>query len=156
MRPAAFLVRCVDATLGRVHPNANVIESVRSTLSAEPHVRWGYVFGSVARGEAYRDVDVAIMPAASMPAGAVAWGRLLSTLEAATGTRVDLVDLGQPDLPLVGPMLCERIVVLDRDRTARCAWEADTTSRWLDFRPAYHEFLRVRDLAMQKRLQANH
>lgn len=132
-----------------------LITAVGTALAGDPMVRWAYVFGSVARREPYRDVDVAIMPAAGMPAGAVAWGQLIARLESATGTKVDLVDLSQPDLPLVGPMLTERIVVLDHERGARCAWEADTTSRWLDFRPSYDEFLRVRNLAMQQRLQGN-
>lgn len=111
------------------------------------------MFGSVARGGPFRDVDVAIMPSPSTPAGAVAWGQLVAALETAVGTKVDLVDLSQPDLPLVGPMACERVVVLDRDRDARVDWEAETTSRWLDFRPSYEEFLRVRALAMRQRLQ---
>lgn len=122
-------------------------------LTERPDAQWAYVFGSVARGGPFRDVDVAIMPSASMPSGAVAWGQLVARLETAVGTTVDLVDLSQPDLPLFGPMLCERVVVLDRDRAARIAWEAETTSRWLDFRPSYEEFLRLRDLAMRQRLQ---
>jgi hypothetical protein len=47
------------------------------------------------------------------------------------------------------------VLVLDREHDARCAFEAETTSRWLDFRPAYEEFLRVRTLAMQRRLQGS-
>jgi len=131
---------------------SEVIDAMKHALAKEPHVRWAYVFGSAARGTTYRDVDVAIMPAASMPAGAVAWGAIVARLEAAARTKVDLVDLSQDNLPLVGPMLTERILVLDRERDARCAFEAETTSRWLDFRPAYEEFLRVRTLAMQRRL----
>ncbi len=131
---------------------AEAIDAVRLVLAAEPHLRWAYVFGSVARGTTYRDVDVAIMPAPSMPPGAVAWGQLVARLEATLGTKVDLVDLDTADLPFVGPMLCERIVVLDRDRDRRHAWEAETTSRWLDFRPSYEEAQRVRTLAMQRRL----
>ena len=41
--------------------NEQVLQAVRRVLAAEPDVRWGYVFGSVARGEPYRDVDVAVM-----------------------------------------------------------------------------------------------
>ena len=128
---------------------------MKHALANEPHVRWAYVFGSAARGTAYRDVDVAIMPAATMPGGAVAWGAIVARLETAAKTKVDLVDLSQDNLPLVGPMLTERVLVLDRERGARCAFEAETTSRWLDFRPAYEEFLRVRTLAMQRRLQGS-
>ena len=136
----------------RMRPPGEVIEAVRKDLAAQPHLRWAYVFGSVARGTSYRDVDVAVMPAASLPKGAVAWGQLVAQLEAVVGTKVDLVDLSQPNLPLDGPMLVERIVVLDREAPARRTWEAETTSMWLDFKPSYEEFLRVRDLAMKKRL----
>lgn len=131
-----------------------VIAAVRKAIADEPHLRWAYVFGSVARGvPGFRDVDVAVMTAASMPAGAVAWGALVSRLEAAVGTKVDLVDLACGDLPLLGPMLLDRIIVLDRDPSARHAFEAETTSRWLDFKPSYEEFLRVRSLAARRRVQ---
>jgi predicted nucleotidyltransferase len=130
-----------------------VIDTVRQTLAAESHLRWGYVFGSVARRTPYRDVDVAVMPASTLPKGGVAWGQIIARLEAAAAVKVDLVDLSQPNLPLVGPMLTERIVVLDREPQARRTWEAETTSRWLDFRPSWDEADRIRTLAMQRRLR---
>jgi predicted nucleotidyltransferase len=130
-----------------------MVDAVTRVLADEPHVRWAYVFGSVARSGSYRDVDVAVMPAASMAPGAVAWGRIIARLEAATGTKVDLVDLSHPDLPLVGPMLTERVVVVDREREARLQWEVETTARWLDFRPAYEAAGRTRTMAMQARLR---
>ena len=128
------------------------IEAARRLLAAEPHLRWGYVFGSVARGQRGRDLDVAIMPAATMPPGAVGWGLIIARLEAGTGRQVDLVDLGCADLPLLGPMLLDRVVVLDREPDARRAFEADTTSRWLDFKPSFEEAERIRNLAMRARL----
>lgn len=129
-----------------------LIEATRSLLAAEPHLRWGYVFGSVARGQRGRDLDIAIMPAASMPAGAVAWGQIVARIEAGLGRNVDVVDLGCANLPLLGPMLLDRVVVVDREPDARHAFEAETTSRWLDFKPSYEEAERIRALAMQTRL----
>jgi predicted nucleotidyltransferase len=134
-------------------PPGEVIAILRRTLADEPHLRWAYLFGSAARGPRYRDVDVAVMPAPSMPGGGVAWGQIVARLEAAVQKKVDLVDLQTRHLPLVGPMLEGRVVVLDRDPAARHAWEADTTSRWLDFRPAYAEADRIRKLALQQRLR---
>jgi predicted nucleotidyltransferase len=131
---------------------SRVIESAREALSAEPDLRWGYVFGSVARGEPYRDVDIAVMPAPTMAERAVAWGQLMARLEAAIGADVDLADLGRPNLPFVGPLLTERVVVLDRERAARIAWEAETTSHWLDFRPAWEAAERTRTRAMLRRV----
>lgn len=80
------------------------------------------------------------------------WGRLVALLEGAVAIRVDLVDLSQPNLPLVGPLLTER-VVLDREPQARRTCEAETTSRWLDFKPSWEEAERIRTLAMQRRLR---
>lgn len=140
-------------TLPSMRTPAEMVEEVRRVLAAEPHLRWGYVFGSVARGTTtYRDVDVAIMPAPTMPPGILPFGQIVARLEATLGTKVDLVDLSAAELPFVGPMLCERIVVLDRERDARHVWEAETTVRWIDFRPSYEEALRVRTLAMQRRV----
>jgi predicted nucleotidyltransferase len=132
-----------------------VIAAVQRVLAADQHVRWAYVFGSVARRTAYRDVDVALMPAPTMPAGGVAWGQRIAALEAVVACKIDLVDLSRTDLPLVGPMLLERVVVVDREPAARHTFEADTTSRWLDFKPSYEEFLRVRALAAARRLQGS-
>ncbi|MFO1076706.1 MAG: nucleotidyltransferase domain-containing protein [Planctomycetota bacterium] len=129
------------------------IGAARAVLAAEPHLLWACVFGSVARGEAGRDLDIAVMPSPTMPAGAVAWGQLIARLEAATGVKVDLVDLRHAPLPLLGPLLVDRIVVVDRDPLARHRFEADSTSRWLDFKPSYQEAQRIRLLAMQRRLQ---
>jgi predicted nucleotidyltransferase len=142
-------------TLALVRSPDEVIDAVRKALAVEPHLRWGYVFGSVARKVPYRDVDVAVMPAATMPAGAVAWGQIIARLEAAIGRKVDLVDLTQPNLPLVGPLLTERVVVLDHEAQARRTWEAETTSRWLDFKPSWEEANRIRRLAMQRRLRGD-
>jgi hypothetical protein len=38
-----------------------------------------------------------------------------------------------------------------RDPDARHAWEASTTSRWLDFEPSYREFLAARERAARLR-----
>lgn len=130
------------------------LDSLRERLAREQGLRWAYLFGSAARGEQHRDVDVAVMPMAAVAEGGpglVELGLLAGDLEALTGTRVDLVDLGAAPLPLAGPMLRERVVLLDRDPTARHIWEADTTSRWLDFEPAYERYAAVRRAAFLRR-----
>ena len=132
-----------------------LIEATRQALTAEPHLRWAYVFGSVARGQPGRDLDVAIMPAVTMPGGAVVWGEMIARLEAVASRRVDLVDLGCANLPLLGPMLLDRVVVLDRDPDARHVFEAETTSRWLDFKPSFDAAERIRTAAMQDRLRGS-
>ncbi len=136
-----------------VQSRDRIVDAVRRVLAAEPHLRWAYLFGSLARGEPFRDVDVAVMPAPEFPSGLVYWGRLVAALEETTGHRVDLADLTTAELPFVGPMLEERIVVLDRHTAARRTFEAETTSRWIDFRPHWQEAQRLRELALQQRLR---
>ena len=87
-----------------------------------------------------------------MASGAVVFGQLIAQLEEAVATTVDLIDLRTAPLPLLGALLPERVVVLDRDPAARHTWEADTCSLWLDFRPSYEEAGRIRALAMRERL----
>ena len=128
---------------------AEAIAVVRRILAEEPDVRWAYVFGSAARGGPHRDVDVAVMPTPATTAAGL--GAIVARLETAVGCKVDLVDLTSAELPFVGPMLRERIVVVDREPGARHAWEANTTSRWLDFEPSFREFLAVRERAAQRR-----
>jgi predicted nucleotidyltransferase len=135
-----------------VADSATILDAVRATLRDEPELRWAYVFGSVARGEAHRDVDVAIMPVAGALRGGVAFGQLIAKLEAAVGAKVDLVDLRSAELPLAGSLLRERRIVVDREPEARQSWEADTTIRWIDFEPSYVEFLDRRSRAMRQRL----
>lgn len=135
-----------------MHSPAELLQRVRDVLARQQDVVWAYVFGSVVRGGSYRDVDVAVMPADDMPDGAVAWGQRIAELEGVVGTTVDLIDLRTATLQLLGAMLQERVVVLDRDPTARHRWEADSCSRWLDFKPAHEEACRVRQLALRQRL----
>ncbi|MFY9343920.1 MAG: nucleotidyltransferase domain-containing protein [Planctomycetota bacterium] len=126
----------------------------QSLLATEPHVRWAYVFGSVVRGGTFRDVDVAVMPTKEMPPSALVWGQLTARLEDVLGTKVDLVDLSHAGLPFAGPMLLDRRVVVDRDPDARHTWEANTTSRWIDFKHSYDEFLDRRNRAMRARMES--
>lgn len=142
-------------TLARVSLTTAEIDARREHFAREPRLRWAYLFGSAARGEPHRDIDVAVMPSTDSVAdcglGMVDLGRIASELETLTHTSSDLVDLTSAPLPLAGPMLHERIVLPDRVPHERHAWEADTTSRWIDFRPAYERYSEVRRAAFSRR-----
>ena len=131
-----------------------VIAGVEPALAAERGVRWAYLFGSCARDAAGRDVDIALMPAAGAFPSAVDWGQLIARLEGVVGTKVDLVDLRAAPLSLLGAILGDRRrVLVDRERDARHEWEAHAMLRWIDFKPAYERYQRVRQEAMQERLR---
>lgn len=126
--------------------------ALRQVLKGRQDLRWAYLFGSAARGGPHRDVDVAVMPTDEGP-GALEFGRLIADLEEASGEDVDLVDLRSAVLPLVGPMLEDRVLLLDRDTSGRQEWEAQTAVRWIDFRPTYERFSRERRAAFRRRME---
>jgi predicted nucleotidyltransferase len=128
-------------------------ETLAAVLAADDGIAWAYLFGSAARGGAFRDVDVAIMPRPDAYGGLVDLGALVARLEEACRGKVDLVDLRSATLPFSGPMLRERVVLLDRAPDDRHFWEAETTLRWLDFRSTWEAFQRTREEAIRRRLE---
>lgn len=130
-------------------------QTLTDVLAADDRIAWAYLFGSAARGGAFRDLDVAIMPREGAYDRLLDLGMLVARLEEACGYKVDLVDVRDATLTLLGPLLCERVVLLDRDPQRRSVWEIDTTRRWLDFRPAWERFQEVRAEALRRRLAGN-
>ena len=124
---------------------------LRRELQGDDRVRWAYVFGSFARGEPYRDLDIAIMLEPDAKWSALELGRLQLHLERATGHPVDVVELGQAALPLIGSVLRERRLLVDRATDERHEWEAVMASRWLDFEPARLRQSALRREAMRRR-----
>jgi uncharacterized protein len=112
------------------------LERIRAVLAAHP-IAFAYVFGSVARGEARpdSDLDVALHFEPSTAADE-RFDRLLRVgveLENALGREVDVVDLEQVPLRLLGRILRERVVVLGLDRPERVRFESETFRRAVDF-----------------------
>lgn len=140
----------------RASMNREAIESaLRGALEQDERIRWAYAFGSFVRGESFRDVDVAVMLAPGAPWSAMDLGRLRVRLERATGHTVDVVDLRRAPLPLLGSILRERCVLVDRATDDRHEWEAVTASRWLDFEPALRRESALRREAMRRRREAS-
>jgi predicted nucleotidyltransferase len=146
---AASASGCRDWTLSTfVATLTEVDDSLRvrltSLLANDARSAWAYLFGSAARGEKHRDVDIAVMPEDGTLVSLTELGRLQIELSRAAGTDVDLVDLRRAPLPLLGSILRERIVLVDRRRHERHDWEARTHSRWLDFEPALRRSSAIR------------
>ncbi|MBI2895064.1 MAG: nucleotidyltransferase domain-containing protein [Deltaproteobacteria bacterium] len=122
----------------------DVERALRDALKGEDEIVWAYLFGSAVRGGAYRDVDVAVMPAPGAFSRLTDLGRLQVRLSAALDREVDLVDLRRASLLLLGPILRERRVLRDRDVRARHCWEAETASRVLDYEPVIGRYSSLR------------
>jgi predicted nucleotidyltransferase len=113
-----------------------LVSRLRSVLDANPAVRWAYLFGSAARGEAFRDLDVGVVLHSEQGRGAVQFGSLVASLESAVpGVSVDLVDLAAAAPGIRGQAVREGILLIDRDGEARKDWEIDVARVWFDLEP---------------------
>lgn len=128
-----------------------LVSRLGTLLAGETELEWAYLFGSSARGERYRDVDVAVMPAKGRWTSLLAQGALVARLEETLGMRVDVVDLRDAPPLFCGPLLRERIVLLDRAPAARADWEAETAIRAIDYRQAFERAEAIRYQAMRHR-----
>ena len=128
------------------------LELLREALAGDSSVRWAYLFGSAARGESFRDLDVAVMLAAEAR-GALALGRVASRIEeAGQGLPVDIVDLASAAPALAGRIVREGRVLADREPEARRSWEVEANARALDIEPWLAEFDRLRNEALRRRV----
>ena len=114
----------------------DLIARIGAVLADQP-VAFSYVFGSVARGAAgvASDVDVALHFEPGVAAGE-RFDRALRIgveLERALGREVDLVDLEDAPLRLVGRILTERVVVTGLQRPERVRFENEMFRRSVDF-----------------------
>ena len=122
-----------------------MIEQLRRVLEADPRVAYAILFGSRGRESAHArsDADVAIGLTRGAALSAAEVGELLSRLEAATGSPVDLVLLDE-----AGPGLAYRVfrdgrVILERDRRALVQRKVRAILEYLDFRPVEETFTRA-------------
>jgi predicted nucleotidyltransferase len=133
---------------------ARALRGVRAALSEMDGLRWAYVFGSAARGEAFHDLDVAVctMDGHAQSLLEIAGvSRRLADASGLDGLEVDVLDVATCALPLLGELLRDGEVVLDREPAARRRWEGAVTLRWLDFEPFWREQARLARLVRLER-----
>lgn len=104
----------------------------------------GYLFGSVARGDdgPESDVDVALwLRSAPQPtvAGAAFAPILADDLTEALGRRADVVVLNGAPLELIHRVLRDGVLIAERDRSARIAFEVAFRRTYLDMQPYLRE-----------------
>lgn len=124
----------MDAAIDRI---------VSEVCGSQPDVAAVYLFGSVARGAAGpgSDVDVAVLFARN-PAALLAGPRfsLEGDLERALGRPVDLVVLNDAPVDLRTRVLRDGRILIDRDRSARIAFEVRTRNEAFDLQPILAEY----------------
>jgi predicted nucleotidyltransferase len=128
------------------------LRKVLPSLLAQYPVDAAYVYGSVARGAAtsLSDVDVALLLAASLPP----YERLKLELtiqgeiEAADSfSAVDVRAINDAPLMVQGRIVQQGILLYERDRKRRIAFEVATRKRYFDFAPVAR---RLRDVFLQR------
>jgi hypothetical protein len=98
-----------------------------------PEVLSAYVFGSFARGEAFRDLDIAVLLAAP-PAEPLAYElKLEGEIEKLVHIQVDVRILTYAPQPFQYTVIREGKLILERDPNRRAAFEGNVIKQYLDF-----------------------
>lgn len=118
---------------------------IEAYLSGEAGCLAAWLFGSEARGTARADsdVDVAVLVAGA-PRGKLEDLHLdwATALEARLGRPVDLVVMNGAPVDLVHRVLSEGELVLERDRSARVAFEVRARREYFDLEPHLRRYRR--------------
>jgi predicted nucleotidyltransferase len=124
------------------------MEPLRAALAATPEALvCAYVFGSRARGSAGpgSDLDVAVLFADDPPRDIFGLHTDLALrLGEATGLPVDLVVLNRASPDLVHRVLRDGILLLERSRSRRIAFEVRSRNEYFDLLPHLQRYRRTR------------
>jgi uncharacterized protein len=123
-----------------------LVERLRAYFAThDTGVDVAYLFGSTARGTARADsdVDVAVLPdrPAETPLGALRLD-LEGDLEGALGRPVQLVVLDRAPADLVHRVLRDGLLLYERDRSRRLAFEVRARNEYFDLQPFYARYRR--------------
>jgi uncharacterized protein len=106
-----------------------------------------YLFGSVARGQARpsSDVDLGVLYEVTPPPTLEGLGlELADDLKRTTKRPVDLVVLNRAPADLTHRVLRDGILIADRDRHRRIAWEVKTRNEYFDLEPIRRRYRQPR------------
>lgn len=112
------------------------VDALRQVLAEHPHVEYALLFGSRARGTAHQasDMDIAIGLGGARLAP-LALGDLVSRLEQASGTTVDLLLLDEAPPGVAYRVFRDGQPIVVKDARALAARKARAILEYLDFRP---------------------
>lgn len=124
-----------------------VIEKVGAVLNDRPEpLAAVWVFGSRARGTARpsSDLDLALLYSGEVPRTLLALPlELKDAVERATRLEVDIAILNHAEADLVHRVLRDGVLVLERDRAARVAFEVQRRAEYFDLEPHLRRYRRV-------------
>jgi predicted nucleotidyltransferase len=112
------------------------LERLREALNRDPSIRWAYLFGSAARAEPFRDLDIGVVLKDTESHSAVRFGALVAALEAAVPDfPLDVVELTSASPALRAAAVQQGRLLVDSDPDARKDWETHVARIWLDLAP---------------------
>lgn len=125
----------------------NVASCVREALAHEPGLLVAYLFGSHARGTARTDsdIDIAVLFPERVDArlgGAL--DRIRDAVERQCGRPCDVIDARGASADLVHRILRDGVLVIERDPSARIAFEVARRNEYFDLLPYLREYRRQR------------
>jgi predicted nucleotidyltransferase len=128
-------------------PADDLIECARNAVASDPQVLVAYLYGSHARGTAHRgsDLDIAVVYAEPVePRLGGPLDRLRDAVERACRRSCDLVDARAAPADLVHRILRDGVLLVERDRSARIAFEVARRNEYFDVLPYLREYRRQR------------
>ena len=117
---------------------ADIKEALQQAVTTVDGIVCAYLFGSQARGDAGEksDVDVAILLEKTPPATLAGLRPdIVAMLEARLRRPVDLVLLNHAPADLVHRVLRDGVLIDERDRAARIAFEVKARNEYFDLGP---------------------
>ena len=129
-----------------------LMDRLRGAVADFPRLRFAVLFGSRSRGDVRADSDTDIGLSFTSPPSLLELGGFVNTLEEASGTRVDLVELD--GLPGRNPLLAYRIategaLLQEREPGAFDTYRALAYSMYFDAEP----FLKATRGALSERIR---
>jgi predicted nucleotidyltransferase len=127
--------------------DAHIEQVLRQRLVNEPRVLAANLFGSVARGD-HRpgsDVDVALLHQRT-PEGYLAQPfDLEADLSELLGRTVQVVAIDRAPADLVHRVLCDGVLLVDKDPARRIAFEVRSRNEYFDMLPIWRRYRRSRE-----------
>ena len=126
----------------------NAFTVVKEVLASREEVLVAYLYGSIVKGYAVEgsDIDLGLVLRRQFEPDAFYPARIAREIEKRLGMKqeLDVRILNDQSLRFVYQVLKEGKVVFCRDDEERVAFETIITKRYLDFKPLYEEYDRIR------------
>lgn len=127
--------------------DAGLVDCLRRALATDPRLLAAYLYGSFAREVARSDSDLDVAVLFAEPADRRLGGPLddlRDAIERACHRPCDIVDARTAPADLMHRILRDSILLLERDRSARVAFEVARRNEYFDLLPYLREYRRGR------------